>query len=239
MTLLQLIQEFTRRRGIPVPGAIFAANDDQALQLVGLLNQVLEDIITPGKSWSLLIKTATFSQLAQENQGDLDTIAPFGYEGMLLNTFYDRDQRLQVFGPKTPQEWELLKAVPMTGPYLQYRIQNNDLLLNGVFNAGHAMAFEYDSKWSVLAADGITYKEYYTADTDTNVFPAKLLMAGLSWQWKNEKGLRYSEDFRRYEVLKASLQSREGDSREVRMDGEGNGYAPGIFVPTASWQVVA
>lgn len=239
MNLLSLVQEFCRRRGLPVPGAVFQANDDQSMQIVSMLNQVLEDIITPGKSWTVLNKVATFPQLAQEDQGTLESLAPFGYEGMLLNTFYDRTQRLQVFGPKTPQEWELLKAVPMTGPYLQYRIQGDHLLLNGVFNAGHSMAFEYVSKWSILAADGITYKEYYSADTDTNVFPDKLLLAGLSWQWKNEKGLRYAEDFRRYEVLKASLRALEGDAREVRMDGEGNGYAPGIFVPTASWQVAS
>lgn len=238
MNLLALIQEFSRRRGIPVPGAIFQANDDQSMQIVGMLNQVLEDLTETSEPWKLLDKEATFAQLAQEDQGSLDTLAPFGYTGMILDTFYDRTQRLQVFGPKTPQEWQLLKAVPMTGPYLQYRIKENRLLLNGVFNAGHTMAFEYTSKWSVLDDDGVTYKQYYSEDTDTNRFPDSLLLAGLSWQWKMEKGLKYGEDFRRYEILKVTAKSREGDARKVSMSGEANGFAPGIFVPTASWQIV-
>lgn len=238
MTLLNLVQAFCRRRGIPVPGAVFQSNDDQAMQIVGMLDQVLEDLVNVGEPWKLLDKETTFSQLAQEDQGSLNTLAPFGYVGMILDTFYDRDQRLQVFGPKTPQEWQLLKAVPMTGPYLQYRIKEDRLLLNGVFNAGHTMAFEYSSKWSVLDPDGTTYKMYFSNDDDTCRFDDGLLLAGLSWQWKMEKGLKYAEDFRRYELLKATLRSREGDARKVSMSGEANGYAPGIFVPTASWQIV-
>lgn len=238
MTLIQLLRSFCQRRGLPLPTAGVQSQDDQTLQLIGLLNQCLEDLTTE-QTWKLLDKTATFSQLAQEDQGSLNSLAPFGYQGMILNTFYDRDQRLQVFGPKTPQEWQLLLAVPMTGPYLQYRINANHLLLNGVFNAGHLMAFEYQSNFAVLAADAVTYKGEFTADTDTSVFPDSLLLAALTVAWKIEKGLRYAQDFERLETLKANLKGREGDAREVRMDGEANGFAPGIFVPTASWQIVA
>lgn len=235
MTLLELLQAFSSSVGLPVPQIVVASQDESVMQLQEILNEVLEDLTL--EPWTILDKEAVFLQIAAEDQGPMTTLAPFGFQGMIHRTFYDRTQKLEVFGPKNEAEWQLLKAVPMTGPYLQWRIARGHLLLNGVYNEGHTMAFEYHSNYSVLAADGVTWKRYFSADTDTCVFDEALLKAGLKWKWKSEKGLRYSEDFRRYELLKANLKGREGSQRTISMSGEGNGFSPGVFVPQASWNI--
>lgn len=234
LALLPMLQEFCLRRLLPRPSLAVASQDDQILQLVGLLNEVLEDLTTRYVGTALQ-KVATWSQAATESQGSMDSLAPFGFKWMIDQTFWDRDERLPVFGPKNPQEWETLKATPLTGPYLQYRIQGGLLLLNGSINAGHSMAFEYASDWSVLAADLTTYKLYFTADTDTCVFPTSLLMAGLAWKWRLEKGLDYAEAFRTYESQFADFTGHDGTKRPLNMNGGDGGYQPGIFVPTANW----
>lgn len=235
MNLLQLLQEVSERIGLPKPLSVVDSQDDSVLQLRGKLNEVLEDLTL--EPWTLLTKTTTWAQLAQEDQGPMATLAPFGYEGIINRTFYDRTQKLEVVGPLSEQEWQLLQAVPMTAAYLQYRIIGGHMILNGVLQPGHVMAFSYHSNWAVLAADGTTWKSRFMVDTDTCAFSDKLLMAGLTWKWKAQKGLRYQEDFRRYEILKANEKGREGSQRPLSMSDEPSGFSPGVFVPQFSWKI--
>lgn len=234
MTLLQLIAEFSRRHGLPVPPSVVNSMDDGTLQLQGKINEVLEDLTL--ESWSLLNKEAVWEQVGTEVQGTMEALAPFGYEGVILRSFFDRSQQLEVFGPLSEAEWQLHKATRVTGPYLQYMISAGKLHLSGALNPGHEMAFTYHSSWSVKDQSG-TFKQLFSADTDTCLFPDKLLLAGLAWKWKSEKGLRYAEDFRRYETLKANIKGREGSQRAISMSDESTGFQPGVFVPQFSWKV--
>ena len=40
MTLLEIVQEFCRRQGLPVPSAVVSLGDDQLTQIVGLANEL-------------------------------------------------------------------------------------------------------------------------------------------------------------------------------------------------------
>jgi hypothetical protein len=235
-TLLQLLAEFSKRRGLPAVQVVFASGDDQTLQLAALANEVLEDLHTRGV-WSKLQITALFTQTGVEDQGSMDTLAPSGFKWMLQDTFWDRTQRLPVYGPKTEQEWQALKGMPMTGPYLQYRIVGGHLLLNGALIAGHQMAFEYASDWSVLSASSAA-KQWFTADTDTCMFPDGLLLSGLNWRWRLEKGLPYAQQFNEYETKVADFKGRDATKPTIDMAaGQSNGFSPGIFVPSGNWPV--
>jgi len=233
ISLLAMLQEFSARRGLPRPAIAVASQDDQILQLVGLLNEVLEDLTTRYVGTALQ-KTATWASTATENQGLLETLAPSGFKWMIDETFWDRTKQLPVYGPRNPQEWELAKATPMTGPYLEYRIQEGSLLLHGVPEAGHTMAFEYASDWSVKPVTG-AYKPFFTLDTDISTFPTAVLMAGLNWKWRLEKGLKYAEQFRTYETQVADFNGHDGSKPTISMNGEPDGYKPGIFIPAGNW----
>ena len=234
-TLLAMLQEFSARRGLPRPAIGVASQDDQVLQLVGLLNEVMEDLTTRYVGTALQ-KTATWASTGVESQGTLDALAPYGFKWMINETFWDRTQRLPVFGPVSPSDWETLKATPMTGPYLQYRMKEGELLLNGTLAADHTMAFEYASDWAVKSATDV-YKLLFTADTDTSVFPNNVLMAGLNWRWRNEKGLKYGEEFAAYERAVADFTGHDGTKPTISMNAENQGYKPGIYVPAGNWDI--
>jgi hypothetical protein len=231
MTLLELLKEFCTRRMLPIPQIVMSSQDDTYLQLVGLANEVLDDLMTRG-TWTQLQKEASWTSTGTESQGALTTLAPAGFKHVIKDTFYDRTQRLPVFGPKSPQEWQLLKAVPMTGPFLQYRIQGGNLLLNPVPPAGHSLYFEYASNYSIQSGNDTTiFKRYFSADNDIFLLDQSLLLSGLSWRWKKEKGFAYAEDFRTYETLVVDLLGVDGTKKTLSMDGGSQGFAPGIFVP--------
>lgn len=234
MNLLELCQEFTKRTGVPKPSAIVSSTDKQVMQIAALLNEVLDELVAGGL-WQGCDKTATFTTLAQEDQGALTTIAPYGFKGIVKKTIYNRTLRLPFYGPMTPSEWQALKALPQTGPFYKYRIQGGRLLMNPTPPAGHSCAFEYYSNYAVLAADGSTYKRYPTADDDTFIIGDDIMLAGLRWKWKYEKGLEYAEDFRRFEELKASGYLREDTAPHLVLDGGLEDFKPGIFVPWGNW----
>ena len=85
-----------------------------------------------------------------------------------------------------------------------------------------------------LGADGTTYKQYFTLDTDTTLLPEDLVIQGLRWRWKKEKGLDYAEDFRTYEMQVKDAIGRDGGKPTLHLDGSESGK-PGVFVPAGSW----
>lgn len=235
MTLLQIVQEFCRRQGLTVPSIVMASQDDQLVQLVGLANEVCEDLVRR-HSWTDLQYQTTFTSVAAESQGAITTLAPNAFLKILNETIYDRTERLPIYGPRNPSDWQALKALPNTGPYYQYRIQNGLLKINPAMVAGHTIAFEYASEGVVNAADG-TVKAYFTADDDTFVLNKTLLIAGLRWRWKEEKGLPYLETFRAYEAVVAEAAGSDGTKATLFMDGTTGRPEPGIFVPAGSWSI--
>lgn len=111
------------------------------------------------------------------------------------------------------------------------------MLVNPVPPVGESWFFEYVTANWILAADGVTYKQYFTADTDTILLPETLVLMGLRWRWKKEKGFDYSEDFNTYEMQVKDALGRDGGKPVLSMDDTGRGPKPGIWVPDGSWNV--
>jgi len=228
-TLFQLVKDFCARRGLPVPTLVVGSQDDQLVQIVGLLNEVLEDLTTRYVGQALQ-KSSTWLTNGQENQGPLSGLCPFGYKWIINGTFWDRSQQLPVNGPMTAQEWQDLKGRAAYGAWLQYRIIGDELHLLGDLGSGRTMALEYASDWAVRADDG-TFKAEFSADTDTCLYPTSVLQAGLNWKWRLEKGMKYAEAFRTYETLVTEFNGHDGTKRALFMDGGDQRATPGIFMP--------
>lgn len=234
LTLLGIVKEFCGRRALPVPSIVMASQDDQYLQIVGLLHQVLEDL-SSRKVWTRFSKEATFLSLAGEDQGDINVIAP-GFKWMKNNTFWNRTKRLPVFGPRSAVEWAQLKGSPMTGPFMQYRLREDRMLIDGPHSAGDTLSFEYSSEYLIQGSDSV-YKQYFSKDDDTALVKDAIVLAGLTWMWKEAKGFKYAEDFRRYESLLADQSGHDGSKATLSMDGGAGQFSPGIMIPNGTWKV--
>lgn len=237
MSLLTLTQEFCRRTGLSVPLIVSTSQDDQYLQIMGLLNETLDDICIR-QLWPMLQYETTFTSIAAEIQITLETSSP-GFQSILFDTVYDRTRKLPVFGPRGADYWQQQKALPFTGPYYQYRIEQGYMKILPVMVAGHSMAYEYQSVFAVVpSATPTVPKVWFTLDTDTCKFSDQLLMAGLRWRWKKEKGFRYDADFQTFETMIANLAGRDSAKGEIRLDGtNANGPNPGIFIPAGNWNI--
>lgn len=238
MTLLQIIQEFCARTGLTQPTVVMSARDDTLTQLVGLANEIMEDLVRRHQ-WEALVREVVFTSLAGGDQGDIRVLADPGFLKVMNDTIYDRTRRLPVFGPRNAQEWQAIKALPMSGPFYQYRLRGDRLLFIPDMVAGHTMAFEYMSEACVIDSTGPTpvYKKYFTKDTDTFALNDTLLLKGLRWRWKSEKGLPYAEEFRAYEAAVAEAAGADGTKTALSMSEPYPAVRPGIFVPAGNWGI--
>lgn len=237
MSLLTIVQRFCERTNLPSPATVIGSTDTQIVQLKALLEEIGIDLNGRG-SWEGTTRVAVHTTTATEDQGAIATIASNGFKYISNQTIWDRTDRLPVIGPIDSQEWQALKAVVVTAPRYMFRILDGKLLSNPPPHAGHEWAFEYASKNWILGADGVTYKEYFTLDTDEPLLPQTLLLQGLRWAWKREKGLDYAEDFRMYETQVQDALNRDGGKPILFMDtAEWRGPKPGIWVPSGSWNL--
>lgn len=236
MNLLQVVQQFCLRSGIPSPTTVTGSTDTQVLQVQALLEEEGADLSARG-DWESLTNEATHTTVATESQGAITTIASNGFRHIKNKTIWDRTDRLPVIGPINQRQWQALKAVVMTGPRYQFRIRGGLLLVNPVPTAGHDWAFEYISKNWIISEDGLTNKRLFTADTDEFLLPDELLLMGLRWRWMREKGLDYAELFATYEAQVKDAIGRDAGKPVLKMDDTHLIAEHGTFVPSGSWNV--
>lgn len=227
MTLLEIVREFCGRTGLTQPAAIFGSQDDLILQLAALANEGLDDM-TGRHIWQALQRECLHTAIAAEDQGAFDTLASPGFLYIIDNKIYNRTLNTELLGPVSASDWQRMKSGVGIGTG-SWRMRGGHLLILPNPTAGHALVFEYASKAAVLAADGTTYKTYFSADTDTFLLPDNFLILWLRWRWKKEKGFSYDEDFRLYETTITNMGSRDGDGKILDMSGSA-AQGPGIFV---------
>lgn len=235
MTFLEIVQRFCGVRGLPVPALVIGTSDPQILQIQGLVTNWLLDLVTR-MAWQVNILQATHITLAQEDQGSIRAIAPFGFVAILPETMFDRTQRLPIFGGTSPAEWQARKAFNITGPYYQFRLRGDRLLFTPQSPAGHELVFEYQSDWFVRDALGAA-KELWTLDADTPALDWKLVFAWLQWAWPAAKNLEYAEQFNAYERLLATYMGSDNAPQKVNMGDTMKNLRPGILVPEGSWSL--
>lgn len=235
MTLKEIVQEFCRRQGLPLPSLVAASRDDQIVQLQGLLHEILDDL-EERKVWTALQIEATWAALAAELQGTIVSLANGGFKAMLASSFFNRTTDQRIEGPVDPVTWQAVKTglTSLTLPH--FRLRGGNLYITPAPTLNDTLAFEYQSSWAVLSAGGVA-KHYFTADDDTCRYPDKLLILGLRYIWKREKGFPYAEEFAAYETAVAGLAGTDGTPRAVSLDKPCPPAVPGVAVPDRGWSL--
>jgi hypothetical protein len=146
--------------------------------------------------------------------GQVNYAMPSDYQRMVNKTQYNKSNRWSVIGPKDAQEWQWLKASYVTtGPRMRFRIAGNKFVVWPMPTAQVILGFEYQSGSWVVASDG-SYKTKFSADTDTSIFPDRLLVLGTKLKYFQIKGFDTTSlqaDFAR-EVSKFKAQDAGADT---------------------------
>lgn len=114
---------------------------------------------------------------------------PADFDRQIDRTHWDKTQHWQMIGPETAQQWEwLTSGYISTGPIVRYRIFGSYFQIWPPQGTQHYLGFEYISKYWALSSGG-TPQGSFTADTDTCIFPDRLMVLGLKHKYFQVKGL--------------------------------------------------
>ncbi len=114
---------------------------------------------------------------------------PTDYDRQIDKTHWDKTQHWSMLGPETAQQWEwLTSGYISSGPRVRYRIFGGTFQIWPPQGTQHYLGFEYQSNYWASTAAGVA-KGSFTVDTDTCIFPDRLMVLGLKHRYYQAKGL--------------------------------------------------
>lgn len=125
---------------------------------------------------------------------------PSDYDRQIDRTHFDKSKHWEMLGPESAQQWQWLKSAYIsTGPRIRYRILGNYFQIWPMLSTNEYLGFEYVSNfWAQSSAATAPDKTSFTLDTDTCVFPDRLMVLGLKKKYFEAKGFdvtAYTRDY--------------------------------------------
>lgn len=233
MSLSALVYAVCDKLAIPRPTSIVGNADDSARLLLALANEEGQELASR-HSWQVLTKEFGFSATATITQTTIQALTGTDFSRIVNDTIWNRSSLRPLRGSVNPQRWQRLRASNVTGPYPEFRIRGNYLLMLPAPSSGDGYYGEYISKNWCQNAAGTTTASAWADDTDTGVLDEKIMELGVRWRWKQVKGLDYSEEFRVYGDRVNDAIARDGGKTVLNMGKSRRGYP---FGPDGSWDI--
>lgn len=123
---------------------------------------------------------------------------PSDYDALVPRTMWDKSKHWEMLGPEDAQQWEwVLSGYISTGPRVRWRLLGAFFQIWPGFSNAEYLGFEYRSKgWAENAAG--TVKNSFTVDTDTCIYPDRLMVLGLKLKYFEGKGFDTTAMYRNY-----------------------------------------
>ena len=123
--------------------------------------------------------------------GKVQYTLPSGFDRLVDDTQWDKTEAWPLIGPNTGQQWQWIKGSAVS-PAIQtmFRVIRNLFQIYPLPTAENYLRFEYVSAfWGATSASAVPTLSTVTADTDTNVFPDRLMVESLKLRFRVDKGM--------------------------------------------------
>lgn len=170
--------------------------------------------------------TVTLSQAATESGSVTLTFCqtkyalPSDYDRLVDKTEWDKSRHWENLGPETGQQWQWLKSgFISSGPRVRFRPLGGYFQIWPALSSNDYMGLEYISnQWVLAAADTITpSKSSFTVDTDTCVFPDRLMVLGTKLKYFEIKGFNTEAFSRDYSMQLNIAKANDAGSKTLSM----------------------
>lgn len=169
-------------------------NQNKSVQnLIGCMDEIISDLIrktNKNGGWNVLNKTFILTTIADTDAYDL----PDDYNFLVRDTLWDKTNN-RMMKQSSASMWQAIKNAIVGGLCTHWRIMNNQIVIHPVpASSGVLLMLEYISGRPWVSADGLTYKEFPTQDSDMFILDDELLCRGIVYKFKASQGLDYSEE---------------------------------------------
>jgi len=123
---------------------------------------------------------------------------PSDYESLVPRTMWDKSKHWEMLGPEDAQQWEwLLSGYISTGPRIRWRMLGAYFQIWPGMSTAEYLGLEYRSKGWAASSTG-TVKNSFTADTDTCIYPDRLMVNATKLKYFEAKGFDTTAMMRNY-----------------------------------------
>ena len=123
---------------------------------------------------------------------------PDDYESLVPRTMWDKSKHWEMLGPEDAQHWEwLLSGYISTGPRVRWRLLGSYFQIWPGFSNAELLGYEYRSNGWAASSTG-TVKTSFTADTDTCIYPSRLMVLFTKLKYFEGKGFDTTAMYRNY-----------------------------------------
>lgn len=238
MTVLELTQEFCRRQGLPSPSSVVTSQDDAILQIFGLLNEGIMDLVDR-YHWQQLLQRVSFYHGGGAAYAAVDFSSTYtDFKALIPDTLWDTTNKMPVNGPISAAKWTEMIHLGVAASLYNFRLYGNalriypepDTLTDVLF------AMEYLSSFGAYDATSAANARQYADDASYSRLPSNIVLADLRWRWRQAKGLPYAEDQRTCEEAIMNAIGRE-PLPALSMSGPDpdQTVGPGLLVAAGSW----
>ncbi|AWM23443.1 hypothetical protein [Sinorhizobium fredii] len=187
MTLLSVVNEVCDIVSLSRFESVYGSAEPNAQTMVELAQEA-GDEIARRVDWQQTLKQHTCTASPENFPADYQRLTPGG--GIRTST--------GIFARPVNNsgQWSVISVVPSTQPY--YFIKANQFLFSPA-DAADAAVIDYVSKNWILN-DPSGEASVWAADDDTTLFPERLLVKGIVWRWKRQKGLPFEDNLAEFEA---------------------------------------
>ena len=157
--------------------------------------------------------TFTFSQVRFPPPSDFDR--------QIDRTHWDKSKHWEMLGPETPQQREWLRSGYIsTGPRVRYWWMGGYFTIWPQLSSDEQLAFEYASKYWVLATSPTTLaptKQAFAVDTDTCIFSDALMRSMIKLKYFEIKGFDTTAFYRDYMMQKDIAKAADSGNSTLSM----------------------
>lgn len=201
------------------PPTFFSSDSQFCLEITTLANEIIADIVRD-KDWRKLIKLKLMTGDSITQGFDL----PLDYDHMPKGQQVHNASwpTWNYYGASSLDEWlNYLNGEPQVIPGA-WLILSGQMQFNPIIPTGQVAQYYYVSNQIVLEDGTGSTKSQFTADSDTMLYPDRLLTLGLIWRWRAMKRLEYAEDMANFEKMKDQVAGEDKGSRILRDGGRRN-----------------
>ena len=187
MTLLTAINQVCDVVSLDQFESVYGSDDPNAQTMVALAKEA-GDEIARRVDWQSMLKTGAPVASPYPLPDDFERLIPGG----AIRTAGGDFCRLVSVG----SQWSVVTSSASVQPF--FFVRGNTVLFAPVEAAIDA-AVEYVSKNWILGDDE-SERDAFASDDDKTFFPERLLVKGVMWRWKRQKGLAYEDDLAEFEA---------------------------------------
>jgi len=156
---------------------------------------------------------------------------PSDFDRLIDRTDWDKSQHWEMLGPESAQQWQWLKSGYIsTGPRVRFRPLDGLFQIWPALGVDHVLGFEYMStSWVLTSGATQPTLSSFTADTQTCIFPDRLMVLGLKLKYFEIKSMDTTALWRDFNMQLSIAKAADAGSPTLS-------FAPRISTVLVGWE---